>query len=174
MKASLWLAPSVGDLLYFDLDTVILGDITPLVTKRFTMLNDLGQALSTRRLQSGVMYLTEDSRELIRSRYNVTDMLRIRGDGQYLHKIVGADAARFQDLVPGAICSYKFDICKRWNGAIPPEVRVVCFHGTPRPHQVGWDPQRVWTSEFRVVDAANCDAGLGRYRVGLDGRRRWV
>lgn len=49
--------------------------------------------------------------------------------------------ARWQSLFPGQIESYKLHVRKR--GALGKDTRVVCFHGTPRPADIGWTlPER--------------------------------
>jgi hypothetical protein len=44
--------------------------------------------------------------------------------------------ARWQELFPGQVESYKLQVRKR--GAIGPNTRVVVFHGAPRPTDIGW------------------------------------
>lgn len=153
-KCSLWRVPSDGDILYFDLDTVILGDISWLAQRpQFTMLNDLGRELSEWRLQSGMMYLTPEARTLLNSRWDEKRFRQMGGDGQWMHSVVmRSECERFQDVAPGQVCSYKYDVCRKWNGKIPSDVRVVCFHGRPRPHEVDWNPTRVWNEQFQVID----------------------
>jgi hypothetical protein len=43
--------------------------------------------------------------------------------------------ARWQELFPNQIRSYRYFVQK--NG-LPKETKVVLFHGTPRPHEIGW------------------------------------
>lgn len=168
-KFSLWLTPSDGDILYFDLDTIITGDIQHFANVgQTTLLNDLGRNLSEWRLQSGMMYLTQETRELLR-RAHCEGSFASGGDGQWMHKVLGNTVHRWQDKFPGQICSYKYDVCKKWNGKIPADVRVVCFHGKPRPHEVNWDPRRVWTNEFEVINVS----GRSIAGTGPVGTPRW-
>jgi hypothetical protein len=170
-KFSLWLTPSQGDILYFDLDTIILGDITQFASVgKTTLLNDLGRRLTEWRLQSGMMYLTQDSRDMLRQRHEPA-AFSAGGDGQWMHNVLGKNCARWQDRFPGQICSYKYDVCHKWGGSIPADIRVVCFHGKPRPHEVDWSPYRVWTNKFEVINMS------GRSIAGTSpdaiGPQRW-
>jgi hypothetical protein len=57
------------------------------------------------------------------------------GDQGFLSDHGFAAAQRWQHVVPGQICSYKVhDLAGR---GMPPNARVICFHGQPRP----WAPE---------------------------------
>lgn len=79
--------------------------------------------------------------------------LLIRTDEHFLHQFVLPDRwAAWQDLLPGMLVSYKYHLQRTMRGSGPPldkmtpeearKVRVVFFHGLPRPHTVvaRWNP----------------------------------
>lgn len=126
-----------GPVLYFDLDTIVQGDITPLARQacQFAMLTDFCQP---RQLASGVMLFRGDFRALHDNWQPSRERLyrtRARwGDQGWIAEQLAVEPKRLQALVPGLIASYKT--------GTPAELRaaaVVCFHGNPRPHEVNWD-----------------------------------
>ena len=126
--------------LYFDLDTVILGDVTPLVAfdHRFTMLSDFQKPV---RPASGVMawsgdysrIFSEFSDDLV-AEYK--DFAPNFGDCGWIVSRLGHEPERFQNVLPGLIGSYK-----EW---LPSKAAVCCFHGRPRPADVGWSAAGAW------------------------------
>lgn len=125
-----------GRVLYLDLDTVIQGDLLPLAAHphRFTMLSDL---MAPARLASGVMAWDGDFRHLferwsprLAPRYRVTGRW---GDQGWISEQLGISPSRFQSLFPGMFASYKAS-----PAAAKAAASVICFHGSPRPHEVGW------------------------------------
>lgn len=135
-----------GSTLYLDLDTLVVGDITPITEypHYFTMLSDL---LFPVRPASGVMawsgdfsYLADGFDMSQAEDYRKTECW---GDQGWITKQLGFDPARFQDLFPGMIVSRKRSTDDQKRAA-----SIICYHGKPRPHQTGWDtgigqPQRV-------------------------------
>lgn len=117
-----------GRVLYLDLDTVIVGDLTEIAEHphRFTMLSDFYRPHLP---ASGVMAWDGDYSHIFRG-YGHGQKYGGHGDQGYIGGSVEAD--RFQDLFPGQIVSRK-QRAKR-----NPNERIVCFHGQPRPHEVGW------------------------------------
>jgi hypothetical protein len=57
---------------------------------------------------------------------------RVGGDQLLLETHYLHTAARWQDAVPGQVVSYKVH-CQK---GVPPDARVICFHGAPRPFAV--------------------------------------
>jgi len=137
-----------GDLLYFDLDTLIVGDLSEIASVGcFTMLSDF---YHPERLASGMMFLSERDRgaiwdEWIKSPQEIMSKYRGWGDGGFLNDIM-PNAARWQEVRPGQVVSYKAHVRKAANtretgaGAVPKDARVVCFHGNPRPRTLNWTP----------------------------------
>lgn len=143
-----------GPALFFDLDTIILGDLAPLAdwctsdTRRgeFAMLSDL---YTPERPASGVMAFTAGgwAPNTIWARYLADHPAggspRHRyGDGGYIGDVLtaaGQMPVRLQDIVPG-IASWK--VMQRRYGCVRDDTRVLCFHGKPRPHETHiWDTQ---------------------------------
>lgn len=131
----------LGDILYFDLDTVIVGDLSEILAhSSLTLLRDFYRV---RGLGSGLMRLPVASRRCVWeawSRHPQYWMSTLRGDQDFLERhYLGAD--RWQDVLPGQVLSYKVHIQPWLNVTIPrtrervvPEgARVVCYHGRPRP-----------------------------------------
>jgi len=128
-----------GPVLYFDLDTVITGDLMPLIqhatNTQLTMLSDFYRPHLA---QSGVMAWGSDQSSLyddfaespikIMHAYKSANMW---GDGAYIYAR-NKQADRWQDVLPGMVSSRKVTDTRNKNE------RVVCFHGQPRPHSVGW------------------------------------
>ena len=128
-----------GDFLYCDLDTVITGDITELAKAGRTMM--LRDFFFPQRAASGVMFLTEESRARVWRQWIKNPCqwmqrfvgVRGGGDGAFLARVL--NPRHFvQDCFPGQVCSFKVD-CRQEP---PPGVRMVCYHGNPRPHVTGW------------------------------------
>ena len=123
--------------LFFDLDTVILGSLDKIAAYDgpFAILRDF---IFPDHYGSGVMAwkpsLATDS---IWELWNATGRPRpIRGDQGWIEKSLkdrGAVPDLWQDLFPGEFVSYKCD-CFYMPPA--PEAKVVCFHGTPKPHEI--------------------------------------
>lgn len=138
-----------GDLLFFDLDTVIVGSLTPLLSVgRTTFLRDVyrgGQAL-----QSSVMYLSAEDRRRVWDLWSVNPAAWMAkhwrdGDQGFFETAIGDTVARWQDVLPGVLVSYKADLGGWGRDRIPakippPNTSVVFFHGRPRP----WDVEEPW------------------------------
>lgn len=133
--------PSIpGDFLYLDLDTVITGPLDDiLAVRKLTLLRDFyrdGKKLKAG-LGGGFMYLPEECRAQVWKFWMTNPALHMRmfcrGDQWLFERFWLNTAAKWQDVVPGQVVSYKVH-CQ--NG-VPPDTRVVCFHGKPRPFEIG-------------------------------------
>lgn len=142
-----------GDILYFDLDTDILGSLEDIASVgKLTLLRDFyrdGVRKPENGLGSGVMYLPEVDRAEVweawnRDTFRTMSALRARGlgDQTFLESLWLGKAARWQDLVPGQIVSYKVHCNPQWKagatGSVPEGARVVVAHGRPKPWSVDW------------------------------------
>lgn len=129
---------------YFDLDTMIVDDITDIVTypHRFTGLTDFGKG---KHFASGFMawngdysYLDQEIDAKTEREYNgfETRNWKRHGDQGWIveHVLDKPDLAG--DLFPGRFVSYKWEV--RRQGFVPAGASVVCFHGKPRPADVNW------------------------------------
>lgn len=142
MELFLGAQEDLGDILYFDLDTVIVGSLENIArVGQLTMLTDFYRA---DRAQSGMMYLTPSARTEVCAAWLDTpgeNMLQYGGDGQCINSIIGARSARWQVLLPMEVVSYKGDVRQRTNQTVHRWTKVVCFHGRPRPWQT-----KFWTA----------------------------
>lgn len=130
-----------GPVLYMDLDTAIVGDLTPLLDAAqqhdFIALKNPYNTPS--RFGSGLM-AWRGSRAHVYDRFVQDPHHHMRrcttpqvwGDQGFIAETETPDAL-WQDLLPGQIVSWKVD-CK---AGVPKDARVVYFHGTPRPWDVG-------------------------------------
>lgn len=151
--------PIIGDedLLYIDLDTVIVDDISPLLELReFTALTDFyREELPTAPMASAVMFIPKAIKPIIWAAWLANPEKHIRecclpdkyGDQGFIGSVV--DSLRWQDILPGAVISYKKDVVEEGrlllsagNGYVPEGTKLVCFHGNPRPWQTkeNWVP----------------------------------
>jgi hypothetical protein len=148
----------LGPLLYLDLDTVIVGPLGPLVSAlpadRPTLLSDFYRP---ERAQSGLMHWPVASREATREAWGSKAVLMpragemqrsFRGDGEALDAVWRAGCARWQDVAPGAVVSYKVHVRQVRGEPIPLGAAVVCHHGHPRP----WQARR-WATYFTEYTA---------------------
>jgi len=144
-KMNLFAPGLAGDVLYFDLDTVINGDLTDIASVgRLAMLNgfyDSRKKLGTGQRPvagTGLMYLTEADRAEIWKRWITAPsqyMRDNRGDQNFIDPIVGHRAARWQTKLPGQVVSFKLNVRPASGHE---NARAVCFHGKPRPRDVNW------------------------------------
>jgi hypothetical protein len=148
-----------GDIFYLDLDTVVVGDISHLVSVgRDTMLSDFYYPW---RSASGMMYLTEKTRADVWEHWIADPEYNMRyagkGDQVFLATTpLIKDARIWQRDFPGQIISFKRHM--RPSPPIPAgpqlarppsEARIVCFHGIPRPTQIEYEPwvREAWSEQ---------------------------
>jgi len=155
-----------GDILYFDLDTIVIDSLEPILkTKRLTMLRDFYRdgtrhpaglleslisllvqprnfsrngVLCPEGLQSSVMFLPEAERTVawnawITSPCMYMEKFQRGGDQAFLETIWLNKADRWQDILPRQFVSYKAHVRGK---TFPLGVRVIIFHGQPRPWAV--------------------------------------
>jgi len=130
-----------GPVLYFDLDTVIAGDLSEIAAAAQTHpLIVLRDFYRTDGFGSGMMGWNSDLRDL-HDKFGAApdqwrDRLGGRGDQGFIEETVDRrDITLWQDLLPGQVVSYKVHVRDK---EFPPDARVVCFHGRPKPHEVNW------------------------------------
>lgn len=134
-KIALFLLP--GPVLYLDLDTATVGDLSDIATQavasQFTMLRDF---YAPDHCGSGVMAWGAGATAISVFEKFAADpesLMKVQrarmGDQAFIEETYGKDKiARWQDVVGDQIVSYKVH-CR--NG-IPPNARVVCLHGQPK------------------------------------------
>lgn len=138
-----WCKPELfripGPVLYMDLDTVVAGDLGPLIEaaarEPLVVLRDFNP--QARDLGSGLMAWSGDVEWLYREfakdpqRHMAQNRSgRWLGDQGFLERrLHGEPRAYWQEILPGAVVSWK----KHCARGVPSGARVVCFHGQPRP-----------------------------------------
>ncbi len=137
-----------GPVLFFDLDTAIVGDLTDIAAEalkpQFRMLRDF---YAPAHFGSGVMAWGACAPSGLYERFAnapETNMALRRarmGDQAYIEETYfGEPIERWQDVVGDQIVSYKVH-CR---GSIPADARVVCLHGRPKfTDMVPHDPVRM-------------------------------
>lgn len=129
-----------GDFLFIDLDTVIVGDLDNiLAVDKLCLLRDFYR--DGVRLKEGLggalSFFPEAERAdvweyWIRNPLMAMRMAGHKADMEIMERFFRNTAARWQDLLPGQVVSHKVHCA---NG-VPPNARIVCMHGLPRPWQV--------------------------------------
>jgi hypothetical protein len=135
-----------GRIFFMDLDTVLTGDITAMSQR--TDLVMIHGFHGTRTYASGFMMLPESDRAEIFQRFTANphrymQEFKFSGDQAFIGRNIKW-AATWQEEFPRQLVSYKFECRDKNDDTLPPGARVVCFHGTPRPHQM---PADHWTME---------------------------
>ncbi len=136
-----------GRVFYIDLDTAVVGNIDDLLRysyKRFTVLKNLS---GHKGMGSGVMGWRADWRgdfsflyeaflkdpEGIMAQYTSTAQWGDQGFIQDQLNAANVKRDYWQELFPGAIKSFKFDLNR---GSPGPETKLVCYHGRPKPWEI--------------------------------------
>lgn len=130
--------------LYLDLDTVLVGEIgISKVDCDFAMLRNFWRPDM---VGSGVMWFSgDDTPHHVYEKFTRQPDAYIahhqrRADGPYvgdqafIWDAMGHEVAHINNYLPG-IKSYKMHCLRR----LPPDASIVCFHGKPRPTEVGAD-----------------------------------
>jgi hypothetical protein len=133
--------------LYFDLDTIVVRDVSHLSG---TIDCDLVLLRDFYRLQAGwgtgIMGWTAGSLGQIYETFKAsprTFISKYRSDQDFIKMLVPPSWIRFwQDEYPDQFVSYKIHCRER--GVFPPTAHVVCFHGRPRPTEIFGD----WVQEY--------------------------
>lgn len=119
-----------GPVLFMDLDTIVLGDLSSVIDKAsdkaFVILRDFYRGENA--LQSSLMYWSGDMSYLYDDFINKIDMSD-HGDQNYIEKHIKGSVTRWQDITDN-IVSFKVDILKR---GLRESDKCVIFHGNPRP-----------------------------------------
>ena len=125
-----------GPVLYLDLDTVVTGDLTPLVAENgFIITTDWWGG----GFQSSVM--SWNGNQPFYMMFAPEIHMQIGGgDQEFLHRTM-PKAARYEE---GLVVSYK----AHCESGLPQNARVVCFHGTPKQWDVTDDWVKKETSEI--------------------------
>lgn len=147
-KMDLFRPDITDDILYFDLDTVIVGDIEKYKNlKDSHFLEDFYYPNSA--IGSGMMYIKNKDKAKVWTDWILRDPVKhmgiYRGDQDYLKQFFWY-AKRWQREFPKEIISYKKHLKPELShkfyedGYKLQDANVVCFHGKPRP----WDATDFW------------------------------
>lgn len=143
-----------GQILYLDLDVVIVGELEPLLSERLSMPANWAQS-GHGGCQSSVMSWNSHHENLgwIADRFDPSkltdpengnygwykkDGKKLWGDQEFVTDLVG-DPGEYVAKMEGVV-SYKYHCTKSL-----PDCSVVCFHGNPKPSQVSVQ----WVREAR-------------------------
>ena len=138
-----------GPAIYFDLDVVIVGPIEPLLCVDGIKIPKNWAQSGHGGCQSSVMAWKGDYAMLARlfkpelltpptsGNFGLYGPLKLWGDQEYITEMLGEPGGIVVEEMNG-VFSYKYH-CQ--NG-LPPTAKVVCFHGSPKPHEVSaeWIP----------------------------------
>lgn len=152
--------PMSSRVLFLDLDTCIVGDWSPLcrlpLDKMATLANKWASGtypasgMMSWRTTSDTQRIWNDFEPHIGKRPPY--LKNIRTDEEWLWQYTRPDNwADMTDLAPGMIASYKIDIKRTMAIRVKPmkdtsNVRVIYFHGRPRPHEV----KESWVPSYNV------------------------
>lgn len=146
--------PEGERIVYFDLDTVIVGNLSKIVeyTGPLALLRDFYRPEG---LGSGVMCWSANEHSEIWDHYESSGFPDVKGGDQAWIENLITDTAILQDAMPDMFCSYKVN-----HGLLPEKAAVVCFHDIPRPHEItgAWVP-KMWrvggVSRAEIMTIAN-------------------
>lgn len=131
---------------FLDLDTLLIGRIDRLLDYQgeFATLRDFRRPEG---LGPAVMLWRGGFGAWIWEKYERADFPQLeRGDQEWLQAAFSEEGYQpdlLQDMYPGLLCSYKDDC----NPNPPANARIVCFHGTPRPHDAAPWALACWNGE---------------------------
>ncbi len=125
-----------GRVLYLDEDLVLVRNIDSLIAdKGFWIIRDwLNPATYN---SSVILFSAEETRDFW-PRFTWQDQGIYGTDQDWLAKKIKPETLYFN---PTEVVSYKHDRCEE---ALPPEAKIVVFHGYPKPHQVGGWVKDYW------------------------------
>jgi len=116
-------------IIYFDLDTIILGNIDPLLSSSENIL--VIRDFYTQQMSTGVLAWNRGALDVLHTEFLGREMevtLTHVGDQDWLRDCVPTHCVRYiQDVQPGTY-SYKVH-CS--TGHPPLNAKIVCFHGSP-------------------------------------------
>lgn len=133
-----------GSVIYFDLDTIILNSIDRLA-RELLLFESAGlsmfymlEAFSSRKWATGILawhgdfswiYSNFVEEDYQKEKWEVDYVLKALEEKSFINNIM-----IIQEHIDGKIYSYKHH-CKE---GIPNDAGIICFHGKPRPREVGW------------------------------------
>lgn len=141
------LFPEGERMVFFDLDTLILKNIDELLEYQGEMAGLRDFYVSTR-WATGVVLWESGKYSHIWDEWNAERKTDLElGDMEFINNL---DQGRFVKHLPRLqdLFHYKFHSYKADCHPLPPMMTsVLCFHGKPRPHEVGGWVKKVWNGE---------------------------
>ena len=126
--------------LFSDLDAIVTGDIADIASYagKFAAIRDFYNHV---RVQSALMAWEAGTVDHIWLGWEQSGKPQFdpRGDQAFI-ECMQPDADYWQDMLPGQVMSFKD--CRRLGG-VPSNVRVVCFHGRPRLHEINFNLKEI-------------------------------
>ncbi|KRS17530.1 hypothetical protein [Roseovarius indicus] len=130
-----------GPILFVDLDTTIRGDLRPILDAaachEFIALEDFNPRL--RKMGSGLMAWGGSMSHIYETFCANPDAHMAKcttrrhfGDQGFIEPLTEG-RTYWQDILPGSVVSWK----KHCKSGVPDDAKIVCFHGKPRPWDVG-------------------------------------
>lgn len=144
-------------ILFFDLDTVIVSGLDEIVKYegKFAILRDFYRFDG---FGSGVMMWQGDYSH-IWDLWDLAGRPEISGGDQAWIELRLEKPDLWQEIFPGKFVSYKAHSANK----IPKGAAVICFHGKPRPHEVGGWVKSFWKvggcSTLEFMNQANTEEG---------------
>lgn len=124
------------DLLFFDLDSVVVGSIVPFLKYQGEFATG-SRFNNPAQINSTLLGIRREFGRSIWSQYRQLKkeggLRSFAGDSNFIEWVIGPSTDRWDDLVPGGLVSYKKHV-RRFGLSI--NARVVSFHGKPDPHEV--------------------------------------
>lgn len=120
---------------YFDLDTVLLADITSILTLNkhpiYGLLPWNPKNRAGGQMASGLMTWQPVNFNFIYNDFNPIIMEKFTGDQQYFSTALQDKLIKWRPLQMDITGIYSFK--RNCRPSLPSDARVVCFHGVPRP-----------------------------------------
>lgn len=142
-KIELFAPWEVRDLLYFDLDTMVMRPM-PELWARLERLDQpaILQDFWHPRVQSSMMWIPNRQKKMVWDTFDLAPdyFMRVCGEGgdqQFLDPFMNRSAARLQQLFPERIVSYKATL--KEAKIVPEPASIVIFHGEPKPRSILWN-----------------------------------
>lgn len=148
---------------YFDLDTMLTGNIDFLMEYNGPLMGIENVGVNNRYehdrekyrnvFQTGVLAWKRDHAHFIWDVFNQHKeqiVKNIRGDGEFLHILFQQNQYKpdlLQHLHPGKLKSYKYEV---YEDGLDDQTAIVCFHGTPRPHEAMTKSTFPWGLEYKA------------------------
>jgi len=148
---------------YFDLDTVITGNIDWLMKYRGAFMGIENLGVNNHKyedvtqykgvLQSGVMAWNFPRMTTVWTTFDLPQnkaniLANCRGDGEFLHALFKANNKQpkfIQHRWPGKLRSYKYEC---YENGLPEGTSIVCFHGEPSPYQAIHETVTPWGTVY--------------------------